>query len=164
MQIKLLADHPDLIPVVGELRWQEWGRDAEWGEGASQNELGWWVKVTARESGHDALPITFVALDARGAAVGAVGLGRFDPDERRDRSPWVLGMIVRPELRCHGIGRMLLDSLGEWAGQHGYQTLWVATGDPAVGFYQSCGWAMAESFTRPTETVHILTAKARTAG
>jgi GNAT superfamily N-acetyltransferase len=160
VQIKLLADYPDLIPVIGELRWHEWGKDAESGEDTARNELGWWVDVTALESGRDDLPVTLVAVDARGAAAGAVGLGRFDPDERRDRSPWVLGMVVRPDSRGHGIGRMLLDSLRGWASQRGYSRLWVATGDPAVGFYQCCGWALAETFARPAETVHILTADA----
>jgi hypothetical protein len=54
-RIGLLADHPDLIPAVGRFRWQEWGRDPE------PAELDWWVDVTARESGRDDLPVTFVA-------------------------------------------------------------------------------------------------------
>jgi hypothetical protein len=36
-----------------------------------------------------------VASDQSGA-LGAVGLGQFDIEERRDRSPSLLGMIVRP--------------------------------------------------------------------
>ena len=36
-----------------------------------------------------------VASDQSGA-LGAVGLGPFDIEERRDRSPSLLGMIVRP--------------------------------------------------------------------
>jgi GNAT superfamily N-acetyltransferase len=159
--VELLADHSDLIPIVGEMRWHEWGQDADWGEDAERNELGWWVDVTASESGRDDLPVTFVAVDAHGAAVGAVGLGHFDPEERRDRSPWVLGMIVLPQLRRRRVGRLLLESLAGWAGSHGYQALWVATGDPAVGFYQSCAWELAETFARPTETVHVLTTNAR---
>ena len=42
--------------------------------------------------------MTCVASDQSGA-LGAVGLGQFDIEERRDRSPWVLGMIVRPDRR-----------------------------------------------------------------
>jgi hypothetical protein len=40
------------------------------------------------------LPVTWVAIDPLGQAVGAVGLGAFDIAKRCDRSPWVLGMIV----------------------------------------------------------------------
>jgi hypothetical protein len=73
VQIALLADHPGLIPSVGPLRWQDWGHEPE------PTELSWWVDVTARESGRTDLPVTFVAIDAVGSAVGAVGLGRFEP-------------------------------------------------------------------------------------
>ena len=151
VQIALLADHPDLIPAVGHLRWQDWGHEPE------PTELSWWVDVTARESGRTDLPVTFVAIDAAGSAAGAVGLGRFEPPERRDRSPWVMGMIVRPELRGRGIGRLLLDALCARVADDGYERLWVATGDYAVGFYQACGWTVAERFRRPHEEVIVLT-------
>ncbi|HUA40070.1 MAG TPA: GNAT family N-acetyltransferase [Streptosporangiaceae bacterium] len=151
MRIELLVDHPELIPAVGKLRWQDWGHEPE------PTELSWWVDVTASESGRTDLPVTFVAIDAAGSAMGAVGLGEFEPDERRDRSPWVMGMIVQPELRGRGLGRLLLGTLCAWTADHGYDRLWVATGDYAVGFYQACGWTVAETFDRPGETVIVLT-------
>ncbi len=154
MQIGLLADHRDLIPAVGRIRWQEWGQDPE------RAELSWWVDVTARESGSDDLPVTFVAIDADGDAVGAVGLGQFDPAERLDRSPWVLGMIVRADLRGRGVGRLLLEVLGRWAAGHGHQRMWVATGDPETGFYQACGWSLVDAFDRSGEKVDVLTRSA----
>jgi GNAT superfamily N-acetyltransferase len=156
-RIELLADHAELIPAVGHLRWREWGCGADWPEDPERAELAWWVDVTARESGRDDLPVTLVALDQGGAAVGAVGLGRFDPDECRDRSPWVLGMIVQPDLHGLGIGCLLLEALRAWAAEHRHQQLWVATGDPAVGFYQACGWTLTETFDRPYERVSVLT-------
>jgi hypothetical protein len=51
-----------------------------------------------RGAGSSHLPVTWVASDGSGA-LGAVGLGQFDIEERRDRSPWVLGMIVRRDRR-----------------------------------------------------------------
>ena len=53
--VELLADHPDLIPAVGELRQREWGH---WGE----QDLAWFVDVTRSESGRTELPVTFVGL------------------------------------------------------------------------------------------------------
>jgi GNAT superfamily N-acetyltransferase len=150
VRIALLADHPDLIPAVGHLRWQDWGHAPE------PTELSWWVDITARESGSADLPVTFVAVDATGSAAGAVGLDHFEPPERRDRSPWVMGMIVRPELRGRGIGRLLLGALRARVADDGYERLWVATGDDAVGFYQACGWTVAETFDRPHEKVIVL--------
>jgi GNAT superfamily N-acetyltransferase len=149
--IRLLADEPHLIPLAGDLRWREWGRPPE------PVERDWWVAVTAREAGRDALPVTWVALDARGQAVGAVGLGEYDIEERRDRSPWVLGMVVAPDRRGQGVGRQLMNALEAWAAQRGYSRAWVASG-PAAGFYQACGWILIEWLQRSSgETMAILT-------
>jgi GNAT superfamily N-acetyltransferase len=149
--IRLLADNAQVIAALGELRWREWGHAPE------PEDPKWWVKATAREAGRDRLPITWVALDACGDALGAVGLGEFDIEERRDRSPWVLGMIVRPDCRGMGIGSRLLAQLEAWAGSHGYQQVWVATGDQASGFYRKCGWALNETVERATgETALVL--------
>jgi GNAT superfamily N-acetyltransferase len=152
LSIGLLADHPELIPAVGQLRWQEWGRPPE------PESLDWWVDVTAREAGRDALPVTWVAFDADGRALGAVGLGEFDIEERRDRSPWVLGMVVDPAQRNRGTGGRLMQALETWAARQGYSHLWVATGGRAVDFYRKCGWNVVESFVRASgEHMTVLT-------
>ncbi len=112
--VRLLADHAQAIPAVGRMRWQEWGHPPE------PDDPAWWVDVTRREAGRDRLPITWVAVDARGDALGAVGLAAYDIDERRDRSPWLVGMIVRADRRGRGIGGQLVAALEAWAGSRGY--------------------------------------------
>jgi GNAT superfamily N-acetyltransferase len=119
---------------VGEIRWREWGTPPE------PVELSFWVELTGREAGRDALPVTWVAVDAGGQAVGVVGLGEFDPPELRDRTPWVLGMVVDPVRRGLGVGRALLSRVDEFAVQCGHSVVWVATGGPAVPFYEACGY------------------------
>jgi len=149
--VALLADNEHLIAAIGELRWREWGHVPE------PEGLDWWVTVTAREAGRDHLPITWVAIDERGGALGAVGLGEFDMQERRDRSPWVLGMIVRPDHRGTGVGSLLVDHLEAWAGHHDYRQVWVANEGPAIGFYRKCGWEMSETVERaPGEMTWVL--------
>ena len=96
--VGLLADYPHLVADVGLMRWREWGRPPE------PTDPDFWVSVTGEEAGRISLPVSWVAVDADGRAVGAVGLGKFDIEERRDRSPWVLGMIVHPDARGRGIG------------------------------------------------------------
>ena len=151
VSIGLLADHPGLIPVVGQIRWKEWGHPPE------PESLDWWVDVTAREAGRDMLPVTWVAIDQLGQAVGAVGLAEFDIEERHDRSPWVIGMIVADQHRGRGIGSKLMGALEAWAHQHEYRQLWVATGQ-AVHFYQKCGWELVEVIDRLSgERAMILT-------
>jgi GNAT superfamily N-acetyltransferase len=150
--IGLLADHPQLVPAVGQIRWREWGRPPE------PESLDWWVDATTREAGRAELPVTWVAFDSRGEAVGAVGLGRFDIEERRDRSPWVLGMIVTVQQRGLGSGSKLMKALEAWAQGHAYSQIWVATSGRAVDFYRKCGWELTETFQRSSgETVLILT-------
>lgn len=141
--IGLLAERPELIPVIGEIRWREWGYEPE------PIDLASWVEITRAETGVDRLPVTWVATDRNGEAIGAVALGEFEIEERRDVSPWVMGMIVRADLRGRGIGRLLLGRLSAWAVTAGYTRLWVATEPTAVGFYQSCGWQVVEVFQRP---------------
>ena len=152
VSVELLADNSHLIPAVGKIRWREWGHPPE------PEELDWWVNVTAQEAGYDHLPITWVAIDPHGEAVGAVGLGQFDIEERRDRSPWILGMIVTEQYRGLGIGSKLMTALEGWAYNHGYSQAWVATGGPAVHFYQKCGWELTEIMHRSSgEITSILT-------
>jgi GNAT superfamily N-acetyltransferase len=67
--VELLADHPELIPAVGEVRWREWGH---W-EG---QDLAWFVDITRRESGRTELPVTFVGLNADAPELRRQGAGR----------------------------------------------------------------------------------------
>ena len=84
-------------------------------------------------------------------------MGRFDIEERRDRSPWVLGMVVDPSERRRGVGRLLLAALCGWAKGSDWPGVWVATGGAAVTFYEACGWEVSERFERsPDQTTVVL--------
>jgi GNAT superfamily N-acetyltransferase len=147
--VEFLADRPDLIEAVTDLRWREWGHEPE------PTDLGWWRDATSREAGRETLPVTWVACDPSGA-LGAVGLGRFDIEERRDHAPWLLGMIVRADRRRGGLGRLLLSHLEEWARGHGFEQVWAANEGFAIDFYRRCGWGVHETVERdgrPTVTV-----------
>jgi predicted N-acetyltransferase YhbS len=149
--IELLADRPELVEPVGLMRFDEWGRPPD------PDTPQWWINVTRRESGRDGLPVTFVACAANGEAVGAIGIAEFDPDDLSDRSPWVIGMLVRPDRRREGIGRLLVARLDPHARALGYEQIWVATGPTATVFYQRCGYRPAEVVRNPHgEDAHIL--------
>ena len=95
----LLADQPELVAEVGVLRWRASG-----GSGTP----GPWIEATARDAGRDGLPLTLVAMDLEGQAIGAVTLGPADEsvaDVCPGLVPWVVRMVVRPgERRCGGVG------------------------------------------------------------
>lgn len=139
LTVTLLADSLDAVEPVAMMRWREWGHPPE------PEDPAFWLEVTRREAGREDLPVTWVARDADGAVLGAVGLDAYDLDERRDTTPWVTGMIVRPDLRGQGIGRVLMRHLEEWAAAQRITEAWVGT-DLAATFYEKCGWIPEESF------------------
>lgn len=135
---ELRPDDP-LVAAVAVLRFDEWGAEED-----STSVLEW-EAVTRSECRSDesadsddgGLPFTLAAKDADGAVVGAVGLVRHDPEGLGDRSPWVVGTVVRPDARSLGVGTALMAELHVRARR--FETLWVST-QRAAGFYARCGY------------------------
>src|SRR3954447_12035273 len=121
LTVSLLADSLTSAEAVAQMRWREWGHPPE------PEALDWWRDITVREAGREELPVTFVAHDASGEVVGAVGLDTYDLDERRATSPWVTGMIVRKDRRGQGVGQTLMHHLEHWAAQQQISQAWVGT-------------------------------------
>jgi GNAT superfamily N-acetyltransferase len=140
VRVVLLADHPELVRAVGRLRWTEWGYDDPSPDA--------WVAVTEREAGRDTLPVTLVAIDVDGSAVGAVGLDDADDalteQEVAGRTPWLVGLVVGRDVRRRGLGRRLVGGLEDLARHRGDPRVWVVTGGDAAGFYRACGWIEVE--------------------
>jgi GNAT superfamily N-acetyltransferase len=131
--IATLAEHPQLVPEVVEIAWQEWGGPLP------DHERARWLREAERDSRlHLPTSAAFVALDGD-RAVGTVQLHEFEIDAMRDRSPWVCGMVVLPEYRGAGVGSGLLAALEQFAASHDVPRLWVFT-ESAVAFYERCGW------------------------
>jgi GNAT superfamily N-acetyltransferase len=131
--IATLAEHPQLVPAVVEIAWQEWGASLP-----EQERARWLREAELDSSLHAPTSAGFVALDGD-RAVGVVQLHEFEIDAMRDRSPWVCGMVVRPEYRGAGVGSRLLAELERFAAGHRVPRLWVFT-EQAAAFYQHCGW------------------------
>lgn len=137
-EVKLLADRPDLAPRWAELHWREWGDEP------GREELSWWINSAQQCLGRAHIPVAFIAVDEQDDVLGGMGVEQFDLIERQDRSPWVVGVIVRPDRRGSGIGQAVMARLSVWATEAGIAQLWVATGGRAVRFYQKCGFAVVE--------------------
>ena len=135
----LLADQPELIAEVGVLRWRAAG---------SVGTPGPWIEATVRDASGDDLPLTLVAMDLDGRAIGAVTLGpdddTIDPPAG-ERAAWVVRMVVRPGERLCGVGRLMMNAVEDLAREHGHARLWVTAGDDCVEFYRHCGWAEASN-------------------
>jgi GNAT superfamily N-acetyltransferase len=100
-----------------------------------------------------------VAVDGEGAAVGALGLGDEDAVERGGRTPWLLGVVVRADRRGSGIGRAMLSHVERFAADLGHARLWVATGGPAIAFYERCGWRVTEHVRQASGEVTTVLAR-----
>jgi GNAT superfamily N-acetyltransferase len=148
--ITTLADAPELVPQVVEIAWEEWGAEL------SDDPRERWLREAEQDSQlHLPTSAGFVAVDDNGA-VGTVQLHEFEIDAIRDRSPWVCGMVVRPEYRGLGVGRRLLAALEQFASVHGVQRLWVFT-EHAAGFYERCGWQRYGTAVEDGEPGDVLT-------
>jgi GNAT superfamily N-acetyltransferase len=139
----LLADQPELIAEVGVLRWRASG------EGSTP---GPWIEATARDAGRQGLPMTLVAMDLDGHAIGAVTLGPTDEsvaDVCPGLRPWVVRMVVRPGERRCGVGRLMVAAAEDLAREQGHERIWVSAGDGDASFYRECGWAEDGSYDGP---------------
>jgi len=152
LRIELLADNLHLIPTIGQLRYVEWGEPTP----NEPSGLDGWIEITSIEAGHDELPITWVAIDEYGDAIGAAGLiPRSEIEDRPELCPAVVGVIVEPRRRGTGVGRRLLAAIEPWAQNQGIGQLYVVTGDDAPGFYRKCGWLLVEERTITWPNVNV---------
>ena len=71
--------------------------------------------------------------------MGLVSLVLYDMDTRKDLSPWLAGLYVRPPSRSLGIASALIQALGEKARDLGYEKLFLYT-HSASGLYEKLGW------------------------
>ena len=132
MRIELLSDHPYLIPTVAKWRWEEWGhRDAD-------GSLATWTAALEAHCQRSQIPLTLIAFEGD-QPVGLVSLVLHDMDTRKDLSPWLPGLYVRPLFRSLGIASSLIQTLGEKARDLGYEKLFLYTYS-APGLYEKLGW------------------------
>jgi GNAT superfamily N-acetyltransferase len=139
----LLADQPGLVAEVGALRWRASG---------AHGTPGPWIEATARDAGRDGLPVTLVAMDLDGQAIGAVTLGRQDTaagDVCASLAPWVVRMVVRTGERRCGVGRLMVTALEDLAREHGHDRMWVVAEGEDAAFYRGCGWLPTEDLADP---------------
>jgi GNAT superfamily N-acetyltransferase len=136
VQIELLADHPEFIPLLAEWHHLEW---AYLRPGVSIADR---VAMLHERSGRSEIPITFVASSG-GELLGSAMLIAHDMDTHPEYSPWLAGVFVSPAHRRHGIGRALSEHVVREAVRRGFAKLYLYTPN-AVDFYSRLGWSIVE--------------------
>ena len=133
VQVSLTA--PEVAPLLAGLR-QEY--DARYGEGAGESVLD----VEARE--FEAPTGAFVVLIDDGTTVAGGGIRRID-----DATVEIKRMWTNPDYRRQGYASRMLRELAGLAGQLGYRTLRLETGDAqpeALALYRRLGFAQIDSY------------------
>lgn len=139
LKIESIADHPDLIEVIAEWHWNEWGHCDPSGS------LESWTEGLRRRTSRDRIPTTYVAFE-KDQLVGSVTLVDNDMSTRPDLWSWLAGLYVAPQAHGRGIGSALVHHAVAKVAEIGIPRLYLYT-STARGFYEKLGWQpIAEDF------------------
>jgi GNAT superfamily N-acetyltransferase len=133
IQISLLKDHHDSIPVLTKIWHEALGKI--WCPEIRIQEIESWYHEWLN---HD-IPLAYIAL-YDGIPVGACSL-QLNDGIRPDLAPWLGDLVVEPKYQKQGIGKMLLDVTVEKAKELGFETLYLFAFDQTIHFYyEKLGW------------------------
>jgi GNAT superfamily N-acetyltransferase len=140
-EIRFLAQHPGLVPVLARWAWNEWYREGD-------IDCSIVTRDYSRRAVRDRLPCTLVAL-CDGEPAGMVSLKKKDLASRPDLEPWLSALFVREDLRCRGIAGQLVEQVCGLARSFGYDRLYLfADHRHAAGlssFYVKRGWSAVDT-------------------
>ncbi|HEY2680593.1 MAG TPA: GNAT family N-acetyltransferase [Candidatus Udaeobacter sp.] len=134
VRISYLIDYPQYVPQLAQWLFEQW--DTILGEKTLEPR----IKKLNAHMNRDQLPIAWVA-HANGQLLGTASLRVHDLEERKDLTPWLGGVFVRPESRRQGIGAALCATVEEAARSRGTQTLYLFTLDKQA-WYSRQGWTV----------------------
>jgi GNAT superfamily N-acetyltransferase len=149
LKIVPLAEHPDSIPLVAAWGFGEWGH-LNPGETLAEREA--WMRRETLNS--DCAPLTFVALDDEGRAIGTAAL-LFDDLEGDPRNPWLASVYVPSERRGQGIATALVRTVEDAARRFGYRQLYLFT-STAPGLYAGLGWRALETRRHRGDEIQVM--------
>lgn len=121
LQIKLLADHPEVIPILRVWFEREWAAYyGPEGPGDAERDLH-------ESCSRSKLPVAFVALIA-GEVCGTAALKKESITTHTHLTPWLAALLVGAEYRRRGIAEQLIAAVEEAARRFGFSYLYVGTG------------------------------------
>jgi GNAT superfamily N-acetyltransferase len=148
MQIELLADRPEAIPVIAGWYWQEWGQ---------HNPERPYAEFLDRVSGcvyRNHIPLAYVAMDSK-RSLGTASLVECDMETHPELSPWLAGVYVDPRYRHRGIASMLVRKICAKADELGFAELFLYT-NSADELYRKLGWVNLEQTNYRDKPVKIM--------
>jgi predicted N-acetyltransferase YhbS len=131
MRITHLFHHPHLIDAVANMIYDEFWVDVV--DGMSVAELVAHLKTATQAQ---QMPLSLIAL-VDDQLAGTVNLIENDDAKRAHLRPWLAAMVVRADLRGHGIGTALVKALLADARLMNIPAVYFGTDGP--GFYERLG-------------------------
>jgi GNAT superfamily N-acetyltransferase len=138
IEFALLQDRPELLNVVAEWYYGEWGASIPGHSLAAERQ-----RLQPADQRGD-LPMVLVAQDA-GVLVAAARVRRYERHERPEREFWLGGVYVDASHRGQGIAALLIEELMSRAGERGIENVYLQTKVDDGGLYRRLGWLPLES-------------------
>ena len=132
VRIASIADHPELVELLGRWHFELWGHADSGGSVKS------WTDALRARVTRDRVPTIYVALDG-GEPLGSASLVEHDMDVHRHLTPWLSGVAVIAPRRGEGLGTALVRHAVARAAAIGVPRLYLYT-ESARGFYERMGW------------------------
>ena len=151
INIELLADHPDAIPLLCECFERQWR--PYYGPGGPGNALRDLQSACRRDN----LPIGMIAVD-HDNIYGTAALKAESISSHKHLRPWLAALLVLPEFRRQGIGQRLVAAIERKAGQLGYPVIYVGTGKGSgtpESLLRKRGWVFMAKSPYDVATVSI---------
>ena len=132
MDIVYLCDRMPLAPSLAQAHVEAFGALLpDWTLAQAEEELR--THLLRR-----AIPTTLVAIEGD-QWLGSVSLLQNDHEHIREFSPWLASLVVKPEVRGRGVGRVLVARCVDEARSLGVPTLYLYCTD-AEAYYRALGW------------------------
>jgi len=132
MKIDFLGNHLDLLPELAKLHFDEW-RHMSPDKTLEDRVLK--LREAARSSD---VPFFVVGIDDE-QLIGSAALVNEDMRTRKDLSPWLASVFVKPEHRNNGIATSLVRHIEDKAKERGIKKLYLYT-EHARTLYSKLGW------------------------
>ena len=136
MKVDFLGNHLDLLPELAKLQFDEW---KHFSPGKTLEDRVLRLRNVAQSND---VPFMVVAVD-NGQLVGSAALALEDMQTRKDLSPWLASVFVKPGHRKNGIATALVRHIEEQAAKRGIEKLYLYT-EHARGLYLKLGWSDIE--------------------
>ena len=136
MEIKYLADCPEVIPTLASWTFEQWGQQYQ------MESIRVQLKLFADRVNRDKIPLSLVAfLDTR--PVGTASLKVREMTTHTHLPYWLGAVFVVEQFRHRGIGTKLISHATDKARDLGVETLYLHTPDK-TGLYLRLDWEEIE--------------------